>query len=87
VNRFCVWRARSDAELKKYISQLNILARLRDLARLTIQTVSKMPITFDIENDALVVVLTKIVCMYLFVIALIPIRLINNKVVFKNIEP
>ena len=46
--------SKSDAELKKYISQLNIFARLRDLESLTIQTVSKMPITFDIENDALV---------------------------------
>ncbi|MEO0059868.1 MAG: hypothetical protein RLZZ312_1515 [Bacteroidota bacterium] len=46
--------SKSDAELKKYISQLNILARLRDLESLTIQTVSKMPITFDIDNDSLV---------------------------------
>jgi predicted transposase YdaD len=45
--------SKSDAELKKYISQLNILARLRDLESLTIQTVSKMPITFDIDNDAI----------------------------------
>jgi hypothetical protein len=29
------------------------LSRLRDLESLTIQTISKMPITFDIENDAI----------------------------------
>jgi hypothetical protein len=46
--------SKSDAELKKYISQLNILSRLRNLESLTIQTVSKMPITFDIDNDSLV---------------------------------
>ena len=46
--------SKSDAELKKYISQLNIFARLRDLESLTIQTVSKMPITFDIDSDSLV---------------------------------
>jgi hypothetical protein len=45
--------SKSDAELKKYISQLNILSRLRNLESLTIQTVSKMPITFDIDNDAI----------------------------------
>jgi hypothetical protein len=47
--------SKSDAELKKYIAQLNILARLRNLQGLITQTISKnMPITFDIENDSLV---------------------------------
>jgi hypothetical protein len=47
--------SKSDAELKKYIAQLNILSRLRNLQDLTAKTISKnMPITFDIENDSLV---------------------------------
>jgi hypothetical protein len=47
--------SKSDAELKKYIAQLNVLSRLRNLQDLITQTISKnMPITFDIENDSLV---------------------------------
>jgi hypothetical protein len=47
--------SKSDAELKKYIAQLNVLSRLRNLQDLTTKTISKnMPITFDIENDSLV---------------------------------
>lgn len=46
--------SRNDAELKKYVAQLNVLARLRNLQDLITQTISTMPITFDIENDSLV---------------------------------
>ncbi len=47
--------SKSDAELKKYIAQLNVLSRLRNLQDLITQTISKnMPIIFDIENDSLV---------------------------------
>ncbi len=47
--------SKSDAELKKYVAQLNVLSRLRNLQDLITQTISKnMPITFDIENDSLV---------------------------------
>ena len=47
--------SQSDAELKKYVAQLNVLSRLRGLQNLITQTVSKnMPIIFDIDNDSLV---------------------------------
>jgi hypothetical protein len=46
--------SRNDAELKKYVAQLNVFARLRNLQDLITQTISTMPITFDIENDSLV---------------------------------
>jgi hypothetical protein len=46
--------SKSDAELKKYVAQLNVLARLRNLQNLITQTISTMPIVFDIENDSLV---------------------------------
>jgi predicted RNA-binding protein with PIN domain len=47
--------SKSDAELKKYVAQLNVLSRLRNLQDLITQTISKnMPILFDIENDSLV---------------------------------
>lgn len=46
--------SRNDAELKKYVAQLNIFSRLRNLQDLITQTISTMPITFDIENDSLV---------------------------------
>ncbi len=47
--------SKSDAELKKYVAQLNVLSRLRNLQHLITQTISKnMPILFDIENDSLV---------------------------------
>lgn len=46
--------SRSEGDLRKYIAQLTVLSHLRNLQDLTIQTVSIMPITFDIENDALV---------------------------------
>lgn len=46
--------SKSDAELKKYVAQLNILSRLRNLQDLITQTISKnMPITFDFENDSI----------------------------------
>ena len=46
--------SKNDAELKKYINQLNVFARLRGLQDLTIQNAAKMPIVIDIENDSLV---------------------------------
>lgn len=47
--------SKSDAELKKYIAQLNVLSRLRNYQDLITHTISKnMPIIFDIENDSLV---------------------------------
>ncbi|MEY4903485.1 MAG: hypothetical protein RLZZ292_1300 [Bacteroidota bacterium] len=46
--------SKSDAELKKYVAQLNVLSRLRNLQDLITQTISKnMPITFDFENDSI----------------------------------
>jgi hypothetical protein len=52
--------SKSDSELKKYIAQLNVLSRLRNLQDLTTQTISKnMPITFDFENDSIAKVAVK----------------------------
>jgi hypothetical protein len=44
---------KDENELSKYLSQLIVLSRLRNLQELTVKTVNDMPITFDIETDYL----------------------------------
>ena len=44
---------RHPASLKKYVEQLNILSRLRNLSEQTIKIAASMPITIDIEKDYL----------------------------------
>jgi hypothetical protein len=42
-----------EKELKKYVKHLTILARLRNFEEQTIKIFDAMPITYDIEQDAL----------------------------------
>ena len=44
---------KTDAELKKYVQQLIIISRMRNLEELTTQISEEMPITIDIEKDYL----------------------------------
>lgn len=45
--------SKSETELLKYLKQLVILSRLRTIESLTIKIIEEMPITYDIEKDAL----------------------------------
>lgn len=44
---------KTEAELKKYVSQLIIISRMRKLEELTLKISKEMPITIDIEKDHL----------------------------------
>ncbi|HMQ49644.1 MAG TPA: hypothetical protein PKA00_19375 [Saprospiraceae bacterium] len=44
---------KNPAQLKKYVEQLNVLSRLRNLSNETIKVIETMPITIDIEKDPL----------------------------------